>query len=311
MKRIVILLVLLAVFAGCNSKTDGSQTSGADLKAIEKIVQKQLDVNSGDKGLKVQVVELTNLKDILPGYAYAEIRVYDNKSKVIDTQRVITDGKYIVKDVINAETLSSIQDDLEFDYAAVEVIDTDNLTLAGGKKDAKNVIVEITDFQCTYCKKAHLLLKEELKNKSDYALYIVHLPLDMHPNAQLMAQVFEAGAKMGFNFKNNLLETDYIKVLESKMKDLQNNGTQLNQEVLSSLVNEVNEQIINEYASKTDNPEKFKELVNSDEIKDKVEQSKKLAASLKISGTPAFYINGKAISGYNEGLLLKALKNIK
>ncbi len=33
--------------------------------------------------------------------------------------------------------------------------------------------------------------------------------------------------------------------------------------------------------------------------------------NLNISATPAFYINGKAISGYNERLILKALDDIK
>ena len=42
-----------------------------------------------------------------------------------------------------------------------------------------------------------------------------------------------------------------------------------------------------------------------------IEAAKKLAEQLNISATPAFYINGKAISGYNESLILKALNNIK
>ena len=133
----------------------------------------------------------------------------------------------------------------------------------------------------------------------------------MHPNAQIMAQIFEAGMQMGFNFKNELFEADYIKVIESKIEDLQEAGTQLNQETLAVLIDEVNNQIINDFAAKTDNPDKFKSLVLSDEIKTKVDETKELAENLNISATPAFYINGKAISGYNERLILKALDDIK
>lgn len=311
MKRLIILVVLLAALAvGCTSKANVNQASTADLKLLEKNLQDAFAKTGQGQDIKIQVSELKNLKDVLPGFSFAEIKIY-NKENLVNTERVITNGQYFAKDIIDSKTLSSLKDELEFEFAKVETIDTSKLTLAAGKKDAKNVIIEITDFQCPYCKKANGLFKNELKNKSDYALYIVHLPLDMHPNAQIMAQIFEAGMQMGFNFKNDLFESDYIKVIESKIEALQKQGTQLNQETLAKLIDEVNNQIINDFAAKTDNPDKFKSLVNSDEVKAKIEETKKLAEQLNISATPAFYINGKAISGYNEGLILKALNNIK
>ena len=277
-----------------------------------KVLEKNLQAGFAQTGqdIKVQVIELKNLKDILPGFAFVEIKIYNNNN-LVNTERFITNGRYFAKDIIDSKTLSSLKDELDFEFAKVETIDTSKLTLASGNKDAKNVIVEITDFQCPYCKKANALFKEKLADKSDYALYIVHLPLDMHPNAQIMAQIFEAGMQMGFNFKNELFEADYIKVIESKIEDLQEAGTQLNQETLAVLIDEVNNQIINDFAAKTDNPDKFKSLVLSDEIKTKVDETKELAENLNISATPAFYINGKAISGYNERLILKALDDIK
>lgn len=309
MKRLIILVVLLAALAaGCTSKANINQASNADLKILEKNLQAAFAKTGQD--IKVQVSELKNLKDTLPGFSFAEIKIY-NKDNLVNTERVITNGQYFAKDIIDSNTLSSLKDELEFEFAKVESIDTTNLTLAGGNKNSKNVIVEITDFQCPYCKKANSLFKSELKGKSDYALYMVHLPLDMHPNAPIMAQVFEAGMQMGFNFKNDLFESDYIKIIEAKLAELQKSGVQMNQETVTKIVNDVNNQIISDFAAKTDNPDKFKELVNSDEIKAKIEETKKLAEKLNVSATPAFYINGKAISGYNEGLILKALNNIK
>ena len=297
MKRLFILVVLLAALVtGCKS---------ADLKVLEKNLQAGFAQTGQD--IKVQVIELKNLKDILPGFAFVEIKIYNNNN-LVNTERFITNGRYFAKDIIDSKTLSSLKDELDFEFAKVETIDTSKLTLASGNKDAKNVIVEITDFQCPYCKKANALFKEKLADKSDYALYIVHLPLDMHPNAQIMAQIFEAGMQMGFNFKNELFEADYIKVRESKIEELQEAG---HQETLAVLIYEVNNQIINDFAAKTDNPDKFKSLVLSDEIKTKVDETKELAENLNISATPAFYINGKAISGYNERLILKALDDIK
>lgn len=300
MKRLFILVVLLAALV--------TGRKSADLKVLEKNLQAGFAQTGQD--IKVQVIELKNLKDILPGFAFVEIKIYNNNN-LVNTERFITNGRYFAKDIIDFKTLSSLKDELDFEFAKVETIDTSKLTLVSGNKDAKNVIVEITDFQCPYCKKANALFKEKLADKSDYALYIVHLPLDMHPNAQIMAQIFEAGMQMGFNFKNELFEADYIKVIESKIEDLQEAGTQLNQETLAVLIDEVNNQIINDFVAKTDNPDKFKSLVLSDEIKTKVDETKELAENLNISATPAFYINGKVISGYNERLILKALDDIK
>ena len=215
MKRLIILVVLLAALAaGCTSKANINQASNADLKILEKNLQAAFAKTGQD--IKVQVSELKNLKDTLPGFSFAEIKIY-NKDNLVNTERVITNGQYFAKDIIDSNTLSSLKDELEFEFAKVETIDTTNLTLAGGNKNSKNVIVEITDFQCPYCKKANSLFKSELKGKSDYALYMVHLPLDMHPNAPIMAQVFEAGMQMGFNFKNDLFESDYIKIIETKL----------------------------------------------------------------------------------------------
>lgn len=307
-KQLIIFIISAVVIFGCTSKTGLNQTANVDLKVLEKNLQSVFSETGQD--IKVQVDELKSLKDILSGFVFAEIKIY-NDNNLVNTERVITNGKYFAKDIIDSKTLSSLKDELDFEFAKVETIDTAKLTLAGGNKDAKNVIIEITDFQCPYCKKANSLFKKELNGKSDYALYIVHLPLEMHPNAQIMAQIFEAGMQMGYNFKNDLFESDYIKLLETKITDLQKTGVQLNQETLNNLIDEVNDNIVTDFASKTDNPDKFELLVYSEDIKDKVNVARQIADSLNVNATPAFYINGKAISGYNESLILKALNNIK
>lgn len=311
MKRLIILVVLLAALTvGCTSKANINQTETADLKVLEKSLQDAFAKTGQGQDIKIKVDELKNLKKELPGFAFVEIKIY-NKNNLVNTERVITNGKYFAKDIIDSRTLSSLKDELEFEFAKSETIDTSKLTLAGGNEKSKNIIIEITDFQCPYCKKANGLFKNELKDKSDYALYLVHLPLDMHPNAQIMAQVFEAGMQMGYNFKDDLFESDYIKVIETKIEELQKSGTQINQESLAKLIDEVNNQIVDDFAAKTDNPDKFKLLMNSDYVQSKIEETKKIAEQLNVSATPAFYINGKPISGYNENLIFKALSSIK
>lgn len=305
MKRLILFLSIFIFIMSCTIKQSLQAT---DLKMLENSLQN--DVSKNNKDIKVKVKELKNLKDILPGFSFVEIGMYD-KGTLVNKENVITNGQFYIKDILDIKTSSSIKDELEFEFAKVETIDTSKLTLVAGNKNAKNVVIEITDFQCPYCKKANVLLEQQLNNRNDYALYIIHLPLDMHPNAQTMARVFEAGMVMGYNFKNDLFQSDYIETIETKALEMQKKGIQLNKELVDKLIEEVNTNIINDFAIKTNNADKFKSLVDSKEIKDKVEYSMKLANSLKVDATPYFYINGKSISGYKKGLITKAINSFK
>lgn len=305
MKRLILFLSIFIFIMSCTIK---QSLQAADLKMLENSLQN--DVSKNNKDIKVKVKELKNLKDILPGFSFVEIGMYD-KGTLVNKENVITNGQFYIKDILDIKTSSSIKDELEFEFAKVETIDTSKLTLVAGNKNAKNVVIEITDFQCPYCKKANVLLEQQLNNRNDYALYIIHLPLDMHPNAQTMARVFEAGMVMGYNFKNDLFQSDYIETIETKALEMQKKGIQLNKELVDKLIEEVNTNIINDFAIKTNNADKFKSLVDSKEIKDKIEYSMKLANSLKVDATPYFYINGKSISGYKKGLITKAINSFK
>lgn len=307
MKKIIVLMLIFTALFGCTSKMGAQLAEKADLKTLEENIQKKF--SSQDKNIKVKVTEIKDINDIIPGFSYAEIKLYEN-GVLVNTDKIITNGKYFTKEFINSASFVSLKDELDFEFAKPVAINTDNLTLAGGNKNAKNVIIEITDFQCPYCKKANSYFVDALKDKSDYALYIVHLPLTgMHPSAEVMAQIFEAGMLMGKNFKNELFGADYLSALENKAKEMKEQGVKLNQELVDNLIKEFNQSIIDEYAAKTDNPAKFKELVNSDEVKSKITATKNLASSLNIDSTPVFYINGKAVSGFNEGLIEKAIEN--
>lgn len=309
MKKIIVLMLAFAALFGCTPKIGAQSAEKADLKKLEQNLQKRFSQQDENAKVKVKVKELKNLNDILPGFSFVEVQIYSN-DVLAKTDRLITNGQYFTNELIDSSLFSSLKDELEFEFSKPVAINTDNLTLAGGNKNAKNVIIEITDFQCPYCKKANSYFVDALKDKSDYALYIVHLPLTgMHPSAEVMAQIFEAGMLMGKNFKNELFGADYLSALEKKANEMKEQGVKLNQELVDNLIKEFNQSIIDEYAAKTDDPAKFKELVNSDEVKSKITATKNLASSLNIDSTPVFYINGKAVSGFNEGLIAKAIEN--
>lgn len=301
MKKILLLLpVLLLVIAGCSNITKPLNIQD---------VQKKLEAL--EEGAKIQVKELKALNDYIPGYSYIKVDVSkDNQTRSIN---LITNGQYIIQgDVLDLDDMSSLNDRLAFEFSEPKNIDVSKLTLAAGNKDAKNIIVEITDFQCPYCKSANEFLKEQLKDKKDYALYIMHLPITaMHPNARVMAQVYEAGKIMGNDFKDELFQADYIAILESKITKLQGEGVQFDQAKLAEIVEVINNEIIDKYAAKTSDAEKFKQLVKSEEVAKIVDNCVAQTEELGEHSTPSFYINGKNISGFKSELLSNEIDKIK
>ena len=193
-------------------------------------------------------------------------------------QFVFTDGTYIILDITEVATGAGIKDKLAFKYNKPADIDLSKLTLAYGSRNAKNYIVEVTDFQCPYCRRAHDYLKDKLKDK-DVAVYLVHFPLNFHPKAELYARVFEAGAAQDVSFYDELYDT--TPDFDSK----------------------TDEEIIEYFAAKTVDSAAFKLAVNDHGLSVKVSEQMKMAQSMGIAGTPALYFNGKLVSGYNTSMI--------
>ncbi len=304
MRKLLLLLpVLLFVIAGCNQ---------AGQKADLSELKKNLQTYEG-KESTVEVTELEDLSSELPGFSFVNIKVSKDNVTSKDVF-AITNGRFIVESDIDTRDMSSLDAFLRYKHDKnVQQLDVSKLTFVSGNKDSKNIIVEVTDFQCPYCNLANDFIKEQLKDKKDYALYIMHNPLtEMHPSAQIMAQIYEAGKLLNHDFKDDLFKSDYITELENKAKALQDKGVTLDREKVEKLVEEVNHKIVEDFAAKTTDAAKFKELVNSDEVKSKVQNCKDTANTLGVGGsTPSFFINGKNVASFNPPLLTKILSTIK
>jgi len=137
-----------------------------------------------------------------------------------------------------------------------------------------------------FAKKAFNYLHENVKEYKDVAIYIMHLPLDMHKNAKLKAKIFEAGHKMGYNFAYELFNDNNIKNLDENS-------------------------LIDYFAKKVKDKDKFIQLVNSEEIENRIKDQINYAKSLGINATPIIYINGRQIRGFNQAQIDKALKTFK
>ena len=67
-----------------------------------------------------------------------------------------------------------------------------------GSPDAPVTIVEFSDFECSYCARAHTQLKSLIDRRSkDVRVIFRHLPLDMHEHARHAAEVAACANKQG------------------------------------------------------------------------------------------------------------------
>ncbi|MEK7482100.1 MAG: thioredoxin domain-containing protein [Patescibacteria group bacterium] len=147
-----------------------------------------------------------------------------------------------------------------------------------GDKSAKIVLIEYSDFQCPACAVYQPIVKrlsDEFGNKMAFAYR--HFPLSQHQNARLAATASETGGR-----QNKFWE----------MHDLLFE----NQENWSDLSKSKAEELFVKYAETLGlNIEQFKNDLDSNEIKNKVNSDLISGETAKVNSTPTFFLNGKKI----------------
>ena len=142
-----------------------------------------------------------------------------------------------------------------------------------GPQNARVTIVEFTDFQCPFCSKVQPTLKQIIeKYPQDVKKVFKQNPLPFHQDAPLAAEASLAAGAQGKFWE---------------MKDiLFNNQKNLKEEDLIRYAQELGL-----------NMDQFKADLTSRKYKEQVERESKQAAALGATGTPAFFINGRYLSG--------------
>ncbi|MDD9912721.1 MAG: thioredoxin domain-containing protein [Alphaproteobacteria bacterium] len=142
-----------------------------------------------------------------------------------------------------------------------------------GPKNAKVTIVEYSEYQCPFCKKAQETVKKLRKRYKDRVRFAYkHLPLDFHPQAKPAALAAQAAHRQGKFW-------EYSDLLWERQQYL---GEKLFVEVAKELKLDM---------------DKFNKDRASDAIAQEVQQDLVDGAEAGARGTPYFLINGRAVSG--------------
>ena len=146
-----------------------------------------------------------------------------------------------------------------------------------GDAKAPITVVEYSDFQCGFCKRAGegaiaQILKEY---KGKVRVLYKHLPLPFHPEAGIAAQYYEAVGKVN---------PAKAKEFHDKIFEKQSELCQKKEELLKSIVKEMGL-----------NLKKVQDQLDS--VKTIVDEDTAEAKSFGINGTPGFLVGGVSLSG--------------
>ena len=142
-----------------------------------------------------------------------------------------------------------------------------------GPADAKVTIVEFSDFECPYCSRAEESVTQVLEKYAGKVRVVYrHFPLSFHPHAQKAAEAAACAEAQGKFWEMH--------------KQLFANQQKLGVEELKAHAAAVG----------LDAP-KFAACLDGATTKAQVDADQKAGADLGVNGTPAFFINGKVLSG--------------
>jgi protein-disulfide isomerase len=142
-----------------------------------------------------------------------------------------------------------------------------------GPSDAPVTIVEFSDFQCPFCQRVGATLDQIQREYGDQVrIAFKHMPLSMHPNAPDAHAAAEAAHRQGKFWE---------------MHDrIFGNQQEMSPQKYADYAREIGLDV-----------ERFDRDRASPDVKERIEADKRVADGLGVSGTPAFFVNGRFLSG--------------
>ena len=149
---------------------------------------------------------------------------------------------------------------------------TADMNASKGPKNAKVIVTEYSDFQCSYCRQAQVTVRQVLRQyQDDVRLVFKHLPLEIHTLSFQAAQAAFCGGRQGvfWQYHDALFDSDT-----------------LSPEVFTKLAKVLGLDM-----------DQFQKCLVSQESRLAVLDNLSEARQLGIDSTPTFLVNGKLIRG--------------
>jgi protein-disulfide isomerase len=144
---------------------------------------------------------------------------------------------------------------------------------AKGPKDAWITIIEVSDFQCPFCKRVNETLDEVKKTYGDDVRVVFkHNPLPFHKRALPAAMAAECAKDQGKFWEMHDILFDNGRALEDK--DLESYATKVGLNIGT-----------------------YTKCMESKKYEKSIREDQRIASALGARGTPAFFINGRFLSG--------------
>ena len=144
---------------------------------------------------------------------------------------------------------------------------------AKGPAAAPVEVVEFSDFQCPFCLRAYPTVNQVLSTYGDRVRFVYrHYPLPNHPNARPAAEAAQCAAEQGQFWP-------YYDRLFADQTKLSDDGLKQSAAALGM------------------DAGRFNACVDTHKYKDRVETDIKDGNDAGVNGTPAFFINGRMLTG--------------
>lgn len=202
----------------------------------------------------------------------------------------MTRNGWIIFSILCAGLLGSLIFVSQRDKADIANIDANSVQAASdqngnigdhtlGNTKSKVILIEYGDFQCPGCGSAHPVIKQVVEKYKDKIGFVFRsFPLStIHPNALAASSAAEAAGKQGkyWEVHDRLFES------QATWKDL---SGQERTDYFKSVAIEMGVDATKWLAD-----------LDSDSVQRKINFDKALGQKKDVSGTPAFYINGKSV----------------
>jgi protein-disulfide isomerase len=308
MRMIVFTTVLLGLLAGAHAAEPPVATVGSHpitRAALEKHVKPKLIEIDNERyealreGLDELVTEQlytqeAKARGTTPEKLQQEIAAKAGEPTDAEIQKVYDDNKQALKDATlesvkpriveyikqqkGAQVEEEFLETLRKKYVTVIALQPPKIEVGtGGRpergpKNAPITIIEFSDYECPFCKKAEDSVQQVLKAYPDKVRFVYRdFPLDIHANARPASEAAHCAQAQGkfWEYHNQLMA-----------------AADLSADKFKAIADEV----------KLDR-KKFDECVAKQQFKTEIDKDIADATDIGVTGTPAFFINGRMLSG--------------